>query len=50
MASDPVCGKRVEIEEAGSLGYVSQYRGQFYYFCCRRCKQEFEQDPRAYLA
>ena len=45
-ANDPVCG--MAVEENGTK-YVSDYRGQMYFFCCAGCKQTFDQQPEAYL-
>jgi YHS domain-containing protein len=50
MTGDPVCGLRLNdaqstqglIDEAA---YKSEYEGQTDYFCSRRCKQQFDQDP-----
>ena len=44
---DPVCGMSVE---PGTTRYVSEYRGETYYFCCSGCKQEFDLHPENYLA
>jgi xanthine dehydrogenase accessory factor len=41
-AKDSVCGMMVDTEKAG---YKSQYRGQWFYFCCAGCKQKFEKEP-----
>ena len=46
MAEDPVCGAPVEPERADC---TSEYRGQTYYFCSLRCKQQFELEPREFL-
>jgi len=44
---DPVCGMSVEPSKAS---YVSEYRGEKYYFCCGGCKQTFDAHPENYLA
>jgi xanthine dehydrogenase accessory factor len=46
-AKDPVCGMLVDESEAK---YVSDYRGQSYYFCCAGCKQAFDRQPETYLS
>jgi xanthine dehydrogenase accessory factor len=46
-AIDPVCGMAVEPSGAS---YVSEYRGEKYYFCCGGCKQTFDAHPENYLA
>ena len=46
-AIDPVCGMSVEQSKAN---YVSEYRGEKYYFCCGGCKQAFDAHPENYLA
>jgi xanthine dehydrogenase accessory factor len=46
-AIDPVCGMSVEPSKAS---YVSEYRGEKYYFCCGGCKQAFDAHPENYLA
>jgi xanthine dehydrogenase accessory factor len=46
-AIDPVCGMSVEPSGAS---YVSEYRGEKYYFCCGGCKQTFDAHPENYLA
>jgi YHS domain-containing protein len=45
MATDPVCGMAVKVEEAH---YTSQYQGQTYYFCSPGCKRSFDADPARY--
>jgi xanthine dehydrogenase accessory factor len=46
-AIDPVCGMSVE---PGISKYVSEYRGETYYFCCAGCQQEFDLHPENHLA
>ena len=46
-ATDPVCGMSVEPSKAS---YVSEYRGEKYYFCCGGCKQAFDAHPENYFA
>lgn len=40
LATDPICGMTVDIEDAK---YTSVVDGQTFYFCCLRCKETFEQ-------
>jgi xanthine dehydrogenase accessory factor len=46
-AADPVCGMSVE---PSKVNYVSEYRGEKYYFCCGGCQQAFDAHPENYLA
>jgi len=46
-AKDPICGMMVN---PGKANYQSEYDGRTYYFCCVRCKQKFDKDPRSALA
>lgn len=39
VATDPICGMTVEIENAK---YTSVVEGETYYFCCLRCKESFD--------
>jgi xanthine dehydrogenase accessory factor len=41
-AKDPICGMMVDTSQAR---YKSEYGGQWFYFCCGRCQQEFEKAP-----
>ena len=43
---DPVCGMTVL---AGPGGNPVEHDGLTYYFCCAGCRQEFEQNPAAYV-
>lgn len=43
---DPVCGKRIERDQAHA---VLDYEGRVYYFCCPMCQAEFERDPAKYI-
>ena len=43
---DPVCNMEVEVENAE---YVSEYKGEEYYFCSAGCQREFEENPAGYL-
>jgi len=44
-ALDPICGMTVEIATAR---YHSQMGNRVTYFCCRACKETFEQNPERY--
>ena len=46
MAKDPVCGMRVEEENAAA---TSEYKGKTYYFCAPGCKVAFDKNPEKYL-
>jgi xanthine dehydrogenase accessory factor len=41
-SQDVICGMMVEIPTAK---YVSEFRGEKYYFCCASCKAQFEKNP-----
>jgi P-type Cu+ transporter len=45
MATDPVCGMRVDEQQAAGR---SDYQNQTYYFCSTGCKQKFDQNPQQY--
>jgi xanthine dehydrogenase accessory factor len=45
-AIDPICDMSVDIATAK---YMSEYEGQFYYFCGAGCKAAFDKEPRQYL-
>ncbi|MGE5568728.1 MAG: YHS domain-containing protein [Rhodospirillales bacterium] len=45
MAKDPVCGMKIEEDDAEA---TSEYEGQEYYFCSQECKEEFDKDPELY--
>lgn len=44
--TDPVCGMLVD---PGKTPYKSVYKGRIYYFCSKRCLEEFEKRPEYYL-
>jgi xanthine dehydrogenase accessory factor len=44
-AIDPICLMTVDIATAK---YISEFEGDFYYFCCPGCKTKFEENPSAY--
>jgi YHS domain-containing protein len=43
---DPVCKMEVEVETAK---YVSEYKGEKYYFCSAGCQKEFEENPTRFI-
>ncbi|HLW54140.1 MAG TPA: XdhC family protein [Candidatus Angelobacter sp.] len=45
-ARDLVCGMTVDRTKAK---YRSEYRGEYFYFCCGGCKQAFDKEPQKYL-
>lgn len=47
MVEDPVCGMRIESEEAAG---TIEYEGKTYYFCSQPCHDAFQADPSAYMA
>lgn len=42
---DPVCGMRVEEQDAAGL---SEYKGRTYYFDSEECMKRFNQHPERY--
>jgi YHS domain-containing protein len=46
IAIDPVCNMTVEEEEAAAN---AEYEGKTFYFCSVGCKNDFEEDPQAFL-
>jgi YHS domain-containing protein len=47
MATDPVCGMRVDTDDAAS---TAGYEGKTYYFCSQACHDAFMADPISYVA
>jgi YHS domain-containing protein len=45
MVRDPVCLTPVDPDEAE---YITEYRGQTYYFDSEGCKEQFDADPGAF--
>ncbi|HEX9135268.1 MAG TPA: ATP-binding cassette domain-containing protein [Ktedonobacteraceae bacterium] len=45
MATDPVCGMKLEREKA----VTTAWEGQSYYFCSRGCRNEFLEEPQHFL-
>jgi Cu+-exporting ATPase len=47
MVEDPVCGMRIDSEEAAG---TIEYEGKTYYFCSQVCHDAFQANPSAYVA
>jgi YHS domain-containing protein len=47
MATDPVCGMRIDTDDAAA---TAEYEGKTYYFCSQACHDAFVADPIAYAA
>jgi P-type Cu+ transporter len=47
LAKDPICGMMVDSVTAK---FRSQFGERAVYFCCRHCKEAFDQDPERYRA
>jgi YHS domain-containing protein len=47
MVVDPVCGMRIESDEAAG---TIDYEGKTYYFCSETCRDAFQASPSAYGA
>jgi P-type Cu+ transporter len=45
MATDPVCGMRVDTEDAPA---TAEYDGKTYYFCSQACHDRFVADPASF--
>jgi putative ABC transport system ATP-binding protein len=46
LATDPVCGMSVEVENARAS---VEHEGQTYHFCSRGCSWEFQENPAAFV-
>jgi Cu+-exporting ATPase len=46
MATDPVCGMKVDV---GAKGPSSVHAGKIYHFCSEGCRSKFAADPQRYL-
>ena len=49
MTKDPVCFADVEEKRAIQRGLTSEQENRIYYFCCDDCKEQFDNDPGAFL-
>jgi Cu+-exporting ATPase len=47
MVEDPVCGMRIDSEEAAG---TIDHGGATYYFCSQSCFDAFRANPSAYVA
>ena len=45
-ARDPVCGMTVDPLRAAAR---AEHEGTTYYFCSAACRNDFQEDPEAYL-
>jgi xanthine dehydrogenase accessory factor len=46
-SKDPICGMTVD---GATAKFRSEFSGRTVYFCCRHCKEMFDQDPERYRA
>ena len=46
MVTDPVCGMRIDSEEAAGK---EEYQGTTYYFCSQTCHDAFLANPSEYV-
>ncbi|HEX6132197.1 MAG TPA: YHS domain-containing protein [Actinomycetota bacterium] len=46
MATDPVCGMRVDTDEAAA---TAEHDGTTYYFCSQACRDTFVADPTLFV-
>ncbi len=46
IATDPVC--KMEVDE-NRAKWVSEYKGNKYYFCAPGCKKAFDTNPEKYF-
>jgi xanthine dehydrogenase accessory factor len=46
-SKDPICGM---IVDGATAKFRSEFSGRTVYFCCRHCKEMFDQDPERYRA
>jgi len=47
MATDPVCGMRVDPDDAAA---TVEHDGSTFYFCSQACADAFEADPAAFTS
>jgi Cu+-exporting ATPase len=45
MVTDPVCGMRIDTDDAVA---IAEHDGTTYYFCSQACHDEFMADPDRY--
>jgi YHS domain-containing protein len=46
MEIDPVCG--MEVDPATAV-WTYEFEGETYYFCAKGCRDDFMEDPTAYI-
>jgi YHS domain-containing protein len=46
MVTDPVCGMRIDTDDAAA---TAEYQSKTYYFCSRACRDAFLADPTLYV-
>lgn len=46
LAKDPVCG--MDVDEATAKEKY-EYYGRTYFFCCKGCRLEFQDDPEKFI-
>jgi P-type Cu+ transporter len=46
MVTDPVCGMRIEDDDAAA---TAEHEGTTYYFCSQVCHDAFVADPGSYV-
>jgi YHS domain-containing protein len=49
IAHDPVCGMNVDEDSARAAGNYLEYRGQTYFFCDPKDREDFRKEPERYL-
>lgn len=47
MVTDPVCGMRIDTDDAVAR---AEHGGTTYYFCSEACHEAFVEDPESYVA
>ncbi len=48
LATCPVMHIPVNKQDAEAKGYMREYNGQKYYFCCGTCTAKFDANPEEY--
>jgi uncharacterized protein len=49
VATDPVCGMRIDEDEAYAMDLTSDFGDRTYFFCSDVCKEEFDRKPQNYV-
>ncbi|HEX6262583.1 MAG TPA: YHS domain-containing protein [Actinomycetota bacterium] len=47
MVTDPVCGMRIDPEDAAA---TAEHEGTTYSFCSEACHEAFVEDPESYVS